>query len=316
MKLSVIIPCLNAEATLGVQLEALAAQQWTEVWELIIADNGSTDKSVEIANKYKERFASFRVIDASGRKTASHPRNVGARVARFDKLAFCDADDEVAPGWVASIGDALDSYDVVHGQFRFDKFNESRQAELAANDWKGGLFKGRFLPGGGTGNLGIQRWVHEAIGGFDECLPRFEDADYFWRLQLEGFELHYMPEAVVQVRFGRVNASLLSLYMRFKDGAASNYWHYKRYRNLGMLPPPSLHKSLISWLRIIKKGASFGLQSKEKRYVWLTHLAQNTGDLAGQLQGRLTNPCKPYNPQMIKVKRLKGHNSGRINLTK
>ncbi|MBF2059991.1 glycosyltransferase family 2 protein, partial [Fischerella thermalis] len=43
MKVSVIIPCLNAAETIGVQLEALANQQWSQPWEVIIADNGSTD---------------------------------------------------------------------------------------------------------------------------------------------------------------------------------------------------------------------------------------------------------------------------------
>jgi glycosyltransferase involved in cell wall biosynthesis len=297
MKLSVIIPCLNAEATLAVQLEALAGQKWSELWELIIADNGSTDRSVEIARTFKDRFSSFRIIDASERKKASYPRNAAARAAISDKLAFCDADDEVAPGWVASMGNALDRHDVVYGQFHFDKFNEPRQAELAAKSWKDGLFKGRFLPGGGTGNLGIRRWVHEAINGFDECLPRFEDADYFWRLQLEGFGLHYVPEAVVQVRMGRVNPSWSSLYLRFRDGAAANYWHFKRYRHLGMLPPPPLTQSMVSWLRVLKSFPSAASQNKQKRRVLLTQLAQKTGDLVGQLQGRLTNPCKPYHPR-------------------
>ncbi|HET9225168.1 MAG TPA: glycosyltransferase, partial [Thermoanaerobaculia bacterium] len=44
-KLSVVIPCLNAEATLGDQLEALAGQGWSGEWEVIVADNGSTDGS-------------------------------------------------------------------------------------------------------------------------------------------------------------------------------------------------------------------------------------------------------------------------------
>lgn len=296
MMLSVIIPCLNAEATLAVQLEALAAQQWSKPWELIISDNGSTDKSVEIALKFREHFSSFRIIDACGRKTASYPRNIAARVARSDKLAFCDADDEVAPGWVASMGDALDIYDVVCGRFCFDKFNNSCQAESAACRWKDGLFKGRFLPGGGAGNLGIRRWVHEAINGFDESLPRFEDADYFWRLQLEGFEIHYLPEAVVQVRMERVNPSLSSSYLRYRDGAAANYWHFKRYRHLGMLPPPPLIRSMVSWLSVLKNCASVALRNKQERPAWLTLIAQKTGDLVGQFQGRLSNPCKPYHP--------------------
>ena len=109
------------------------------------------------------------------------------------------------------------------GQFRFDKFNEPRQTERAAQQWKDGLYKGQFLPGGGAGNLGIRRWLHEAIGGFDECLPRFADADYYWRLQLEGFELHYVPEAIVQVRQARVNPTLPYLYRRGRTRTATNY---------------------------------------------------------------------------------------------
>jgi len=296
VKLSVIMPCLDAEATLPIQLEALSAQQWSEPWELIIVDNGSTDNSVEIMHKYEERFDAFRIINASARKNASHARNAGVHAASTDRLAFCDADDEVAPGWVVSIGDALCQHEVVYGRFRFDKFNEPQQAERMAQRWKDGLYKGRFLPGGGTGNLGIRRWVHEAIGGFDECLPRFEDADYYWRLQLEGFELHYVPKAVVQVRQGRVNPSSRYLYRRHRTGAAANYWHYKRYRHLGMLPPPPLKKSLVTWLLILRKAARAGLQSKEQRLSWLKQFAQQTGDLMGQLQGRITNPCKPYHP--------------------
>lgn len=295
MKLSVIIPCLNAEATLPVQLEALARQRWSKPWELIISDNGSTDNSVSLARNYKNRFSAFQIVDSSARRTSFHARNLGVRAAHADSMAFCDADDEVQQGWVASMGDALCKYDVVYGQFLFDKFNDARQAELAAQQWKNGLYKGRFLPGGGTGNLGIKRWVHEAIGGFDECLPRFGDADYYWRLQLEGFTLNYVPEAMVQVRKGRINPSLSYLFWRGRTAAAANYWLYQRYKNLGMLPPNPLKNSFVSWLRTLRGAKSSGL-NKDRRYAWLKSLFGVSGDLVGQLQGRIINPCKPYDP--------------------
>lgn len=297
MELSVIIPCLNAEATLAVQLEALAAQQWSEPWELIVSDNGSTDNSVEIARKYKHHFPSLRIVDASGRRGGPYALNIGAREAISDRLACCDADDEVAPGWVAAMGDALTRHDVVCGQFRFDKFNEPDQAEQSAQAWKDGLYKGRFLPGGGSGNFGIRKWLHEAIGGFDECLPHAYDADYFWRLQLEGFKLHCLPEAAIQVRIGRVNPSFSLMYRRGKNRAASNYWCYKRYRQLGMLPPQPLKKSLVTWLYILRRAPRAVLQKKQNRHSWVERLAIQTGDLAGQIQGRITNPCKPYLPR-------------------
>jgi glycosyltransferase involved in cell wall biosynthesis len=296
MKLSVIIPCLNAQATLATQLGALATQQWSEPWELIISDNGSTDNSLEIAKKYKERFAVFRIIGASARKGASYARNAGVRSASAERLAFCDADDEVAPGWVASIGDALSRYDVVHGQFQFDKFNDSTMADHMAKQWKDGLYEGRFLPGGGTGNLGIRRWVHEAIGGFEERLPHSEDADYYWRLQLEGFELHYVPEAVVQARLGRVKPSLPYLYHRGRNGAASRCWLYKKYQHLGMLPPPTLKEYLIPWLEVFRRAAPAAMRSQETRVVWLQGLVEQTNFILGQVQGRITNLSKPYYP--------------------
>ena len=300
MKLSVIMPCLNAEATLPVQLEALAMQRWSESWELIVSDNGSTDNSVQVALTYKNRFSAFRVIDASTRRTSFHARNVGVRVASAENLAFCDADDEVQPGWIASIGDALCKYDVVHGQNLFDKLNDAHQAELTALKWKDGLYKRRFLPAGATCNLGIQRWVHEAINGFDECLPRFGDADYFWRLQLEGFRLHYVPEAIVQYRIARVDPSLFYLFWRGRTAAAAHYWLYKRYRHFGMQPLNPLKNSLFAWLRILVGGAKLsGMLNEERRYEWIKSLFINSGNLVGQLQGRITNPCKPYRSSKI-----------------
>ena len=297
MGLSVIIPCYNAEATLTTQLEALSTQQWSQPWELIISDNGCTDNSMEIARECKDHFPGFRIVDSSRKKRQSHALNVGIRAARYDKLAFCDADDEVAPGWLASMGDALQKYDVVYGQFHFDKFNEPCQAEHAAQKWKNGLYKGLFLPGGGAGNLGILRWVHEAIGGFDECLPRFVDSDYYWKLQLEGFELHYAPEAMVQVRRDRINPSLSYLYLRHRTATAARHWLYKRYRHLGMLPHPHLplNNSLAGWVRVLRTMKAC-LRSKQGRGIWLMQFVQQTGDLVGQIQGRITTPCKPYHP--------------------
>jgi glycosyltransferase involved in cell wall biosynthesis len=295
LKLSVIIPCLNAEDTLAIQLEALAAQKWSEPWELIIADGGSKDNTLEIANKYRNCFTAFQIVDASARRGPAYARNCGIKAAASDRFAFCDADDEVGSKWVATMGDALDQFNVVYGKFCFDKFNESHIAEQSAEVWKDGLYKGRFLPGGGTGNLGVQRRVHDLIGGFDERLPWNEDADYYWRLQLEGFELHYEPEAIVQVRVGRINPSLSYLYRRARNRSTANYWSYKKYGHLGMTQPESLRKSLLMWLNALRAMIRYPQRGQEKTML-LQQIAQKSGDFVGQLKGRINNPCMPYYP--------------------
>lgn len=300
LKLSVIIPCFNGGATLATQLEALSTQTWTDPWELIISNNGSTDNSVDVAKHYEKRFPFFQIIDASDRRGGPYAINRGVTAARADHLACCDADDEVQPGWVAAIGNALDRHDVVCGKFAFDKFNEPHIAERSAEAWKDGLYKGRFLPGGGSGNLGIKKWIHEAIGGFDECLPHAYDADYYWRLQLEGFQLYYEPEAVIQIRVGRINPTLSSLYRRSRNRFASNYWCYKRYKKFGMVPPPSIKESFVRWLYLLKQGPRVQSRQQAEKARWRQSLAQHTGELIGQLQGRLTNPCRPYQPGNLK----------------
>ena len=54
MKLSVVIPCFNAASTIAAQLEALSKQQCSDTWEIIIADNGSTDETLNIVREYQQ----------------------------------------------------------------------------------------------------------------------------------------------------------------------------------------------------------------------------------------------------------------------
>jgi glycosyltransferase involved in cell wall biosynthesis len=295
IQISVIIPCLNAAETIKVQLEALSSQQYFNPWEVILADGGSKDETLAVAEKYKDKFYKFRIVDASIRKGPAFARNMGVKAALSERIAFCDADDEVDSGWVEAMVESLKKYDVVYGKFQFDKFNEAHRAEESAQAWKDGLFRGSFLPGGGTGNLGVKRWVHDAIGGFDDRLPWNEDADYFWRLQLEGFTLHYNREAMVQVRLGRVNPSLSYLYRRSMVRAIANYWSYKKYSHLGMKSPPGLMESLGLWLKGFRRIPSL-TNNDIKRSAWLQEITRKTGDLVGQIKGRLRNPCRPYQP--------------------
>ena len=107
MKLSVIIPLFNDAEYIAIQLNALANQNWSEPWELIVSDNGSTDGSLRVVEQYRKRIPNLRIVDSSDMRGAAHARNVGATAALSDNLAFCDADDEVAPGWLKAMGEAL-----------------------------------------------------------------------------------------------------------------------------------------------------------------------------------------------------------------
>ena len=107
MKISVVIPCFNAAETIACQLEALAKQVWVGNWEVVISDNGARDETLEIVEEFKEKLPNLQVVDASNRKGAGYARNLGVSKARGDTILFCDADDEVAPGWLEAMARAL-----------------------------------------------------------------------------------------------------------------------------------------------------------------------------------------------------------------
>ena len=110
-----VVPAYNAAATLAEQLEALAAQQYDGDWEVVVVDNGSTDGTADLARRYAARSRRFTLVDGGPRRGHSAPRNAGAKAARGELLAYCDADDVVAPGWLQAMADAACHYDLIGG---------------------------------------------------------------------------------------------------------------------------------------------------------------------------------------------------------
>jgi len=78
------MPCFNAEQTIVVQLQALAGQQWSHPWEVIVVDNGSTDRTADIAKACRPWLPSLRLIQAKERQGAAYARKVGVATARSD----------------------------------------------------------------------------------------------------------------------------------------------------------------------------------------------------------------------------------------
>jgi glycosyltransferase involved in cell wall biosynthesis len=213
IKLSVILPCFNGATTIAAQLEALANQQWSEPWEVIVANNGSTDRSMEIVEQYRDRLPHLRIINVH---TPGQPRgpvtcsyNTAIRVARGEAVAFCEADDEVAPGWVAAMGNGLAVHDLVAGRLEYWKLNPSWL--VAAYGDKYGdrpqetqLLKAighpPYLTFGSGCNLGMRLSLYQKLGALNESYPCVYDTDYCWKAQVEGFQLHFLPEAIVHYR--------------------------------------------------------------------------------------------------------------------
>src|SRR4051794_1840994 len=122
---SVIIPVLNGAMVIGDQLEALAQQTYEGSFEVIVADNGSTDGTRDVAALFAGKLAHLEVVDASARRGANHARNQAAAAARGRLLAFWAADARPDEQWLEPIGASLGNPDPGGGALRGDRGNDA-----------------------------------------------------------------------------------------------------------------------------------------------------------------------------------------------
>jgi glycosyltransferase involved in cell wall biosynthesis len=198
--ISVVVPAYNAAATLADQLDALAAQQYEGDWEVVVADNCSTDGTAELARRYAPRFTAFTVVDAGPSRGHSASRNAGAKAARGELLAFCDADDVVAPDWLAAMAAAACHYDVVGGWLDMRPLNDDATRSWHS-PWPRDRLRSWLLPYAVSANFAIWADVLGALGGWSaDYEAGGEDTELSWRAQLAGYRLGFAPDAVVYYR--------------------------------------------------------------------------------------------------------------------
>src|SRR5687767_14062546 len=104
--ISVIIPAKNASATIGATLSSLAADR-ALVGEILLVDDGSDDDTVAKAEEAAHNHALPLKMTSVQLGSAGAARNAGLAQARGDYIFFLDADDEVIPGAVTLLRDAL-----------------------------------------------------------------------------------------------------------------------------------------------------------------------------------------------------------------
>jgi glycosyltransferase involved in cell wall biosynthesis len=234
--LSIVIACRNAADTLGVQLEALAAQSRHIAWDVVLCDNGSTDGTLEVAESYRSRLPALRIVPATERSGPAYARNVGAATSDARWLAFVDADDEVAPGWLDAMAAALTVHPFVAGRFEAGRLNSEAVLRSRPLQQDSGLQHstiGPGLPHAGAGNMGIHRAVFEAVGGFDVDLGCLEDTDFCWRVQLSGVPLVFAADAAVHVR---LRSSFRRMWLQGKAYGAATAELEHRYGRVAPVP--------------------------------------------------------------------------------
>jgi len=274
---SVVIPARNSASTLGIQLGALALQEGAGPFEVIVADNGSTDDTANVVAQWTARVPGLRMVDASGRPGPCATRNIGAAAARSSKLLFCDADDAVQPGWVRAMTAALDDHVIVGGKMRDDALNEP-DVQAWFPEIPAALFtKFDLMPYASGANMAVRRDALDEVGGWDETLKNATDADLCFRIQRSlGTDLGFAPDAVVQYRY---RSDLRSLYANLRRYGRADYELLERHRHAGMQAPSlKSHVRSIGWLVVHSPDL---VRGRAARGGWVRRFGVTVGRLEG-----------------------------------
>ena len=190
MKVSVIIPTLNAGNTLAASLHALVDGAVDGIIsEVIIADGGSTDDTLSIAPE----FGATIIQAPQGR---GHQMSAGARAARGDWFLFLHADTRLGAGWIGDVRSLIFQEQNRVGVFTLSFDEKGVGPALVA--W-GAMVRARAfrLPYGDQGLL-ISRRRYDEIGGFRD-MALFEDVDMIRRLRKLGGRrsIHILPSPAI-----------------------------------------------------------------------------------------------------------------------
>jgi GT2 family glycosyltransferase len=280
---SVVIPVLNGAATIAQQLQALAGQTYRHRWEVIVADNGSTDGTIEVVRSWTDRLPGLRLVDASGRESTNHARNLGVAAAEGALLAFCDADDVAAPDWLAALVAGLEHHDLVGGRLDDVALNSSAVRARRRKRGTGGLPRPMgFLPHAVSANLAVRAPVLRALGGWNEDFARGgTEVELCWRAQLAGYRLGYAPDAVMHYRYRTTRRALAYQLYRYGRGEVQLY---VAFRDRGVRRP-SLVKAGVIWGWALVHVPDL-LRSPAHQGRWLRTAAFRVGRLHGSIRFR------------------------------
>jgi glycosyltransferase involved in cell wall biosynthesis len=278
--LSVIIPCRNAEGYVGRQLDALASQETSFPWELILVDNGSTDRSVQIAETYADRIQ-LRVVSAPDRANQAYARNVGAKAACAEKLVFIDADDEVAPRFLASMFATLGEHDFVASPREVDALNPAWIRD--AHDVPESAY-GAFSPFAFGSAMGLSRRVFESVGGCPEEYAPCEDMALSYRLRRAGVALVFLPEPLHHYRFRK---SIRGLFSQTRVWGYREALVYRDFRE-PLVPSRSASLALSEWRSALRELMAARTRADVARCA--VRLGYSAGRFHGSLRYRVFYP--------------------------
>lgn len=170
--LSVIVPTLNAGATLGSSLKVVTDSELAG--ETIVVDGGSTDESIAVASR-------FEVVVISSEVGRGQQLSVGAAAARGDWLLFLHADSVLMEGWEAEVVNFIKdiSNKEQAGYFTL-RYDDARWRARSLERFVAWRSRALGLPYGDQGLL-LSKEYYDRLGGY-KAIPIMEDVEFVRRI--------------------------------------------------------------------------------------------------------------------------------------
>ena len=224
IKVSIVIPAYNAARTITKTLEACVNQSYPkENFEVIIADDGSTDTTADIVKSFPVKYLFQK---NSGPATA---RNIGWRAAKGDIILFTDSDCVPEKEWITKMLAMFNAGDVAAVGGTYGNVNPEYIVSLCIHHeilYRHSTLT-EYVKYLGSFNLGIRKKVLEELNGFDESykIACGEDADLTYRISYKDYKLRFSRGVEVGHHFP-------TSYLKFlKQQFWRGYWLMKIFRN-------------------------------------------------------------------------------------
>ena len=232
MHISVIIPIYNGEQDLPDLLACLERQDYpSELVEYILVDNNSSDRTSDIlaqaAKSSQQKGITLKHLTEDKIQSSYAARNLGIREAKYELLAFTDADCRPRPNWLTElvkpftdeVGIVVGEIEALTGNSLLERYAE--QKELMSQKF---LLNHSFCAYGQTANIAIRKQAFAEVGLFRPYLTTGGDADICWRIQKESdWKLAYAPDAIISHRHRANLKTFRSQFHRY--GCSNEYLH-------------------------------------------------------------------------------------------
>lgn len=246
MKVTILTVVYNGEQTIEDTITSVIGQDYKDI-EYIIVDGKSTDKTLDIVNKYSDRITK---IISEKDKGIYDAMNKGLSLATGDVIGILNADDVYSNSTIVSsvVNLFLNSNsDAVYGDLVYvDRYNLNK----VTRNWKAGLYTRRsflygWMPPHPT--LFVKKGVYESHGTFDTRLRTAADYEIMLRfLYKENIFSAYLPQVIVKMRSGGVSNSSI------KNRIAANKEDRLAWKMNGLKP-----FFFTLWFKPLRKVAQF-----------------------------------------------------------